>query len=73
MAKNTMAVTVPIVVLTATVEQLQFIIDECKTNLAFSDCLDPYEDVDSATSDDTKHLEMVVSLLHQCVTKKESM
>ena len=73
MAKNTMAVTVPIVVLTATVEQLQFIIDECKTNLAFGDYLDPYEGVDSVTSDDTKRLEMIVSLLHQRVTKKESM
>jgi len=73
MAKNTMAVTVPIAVLTATVEQLQFIIDVCKTNLAFGDYLDPYEGVDSVTSDDTKHLEMMVSLLHQCVTKKESM
>jgi hypothetical protein len=73
MAKNTMAVTVPIAVLTATVEQLQFIIDECKTNLAFGDYLDPYEGVDSVTSDDTKRLEMIVSLLHQCVTKKESM
>ena len=49
MAKNTMAVTVPIVVLTATVEQLQFIIDECKVSLAFSDYLDPYEEVDSVT------------------------
>ena len=68
-----MAVTVPIAVLTATVEQLQFIIDECKTNLAFGDYLDPYEGVDSVTSDDTKRLEMIVSLLHQCVTKKESM
>ena len=73
MAKNTMAVTVPIAVLTATVEQLQFIIDECKTNLAFGDYLDPYEGVDSVTSDDTTRLEMIVSLLHQCVTNKESM
>jgi len=73
MAKNNMAVTVPIVVLTTSPEQLQFIIDECKVSLSFSDYLDPYEEVDTVSTDDTKQLEMVVSLLHQCVTKKESM
>ena len=58
--------------LTASSEQLQFIIDECKTNLTFSDYMDPYEGVDTPTSRDTQHIEMIVSLLHQCVTKKES-
>ena len=59
--------------LTTSVDQLQFVIDECKTHLSFGDFMDPYEGVDTLTSRDTKHLEMIVSLLHQCVTKKENM
>jgi hypothetical protein len=56
-----------------TEDQLQFVIDECKSDLAFGDYLWPYEEHDTLTSDTTKHLESIVSLLNQCVTKKENM
>ena len=55
-----------------TQDQLQFVIDECKSDLAFGDYLWPYEEHDTLTSDTTKHLESIVSLLNQCVIKKEN-
>ena len=53
--------------------QLQFVIEQLKCNLEFSDYFNSYGvGGDSVTSDDTKHLEEMVTLLHQCVTKKEN-
>ena len=59
-------------IVSMTQDQLQFVIDECKSDLAFGDYLWPYEEHDTLTSDTTKKLESIVSLLNQCVTKKEN-
>ena len=53
--------------------QLLFVIEQLKLNLEFSDYFNSYSsEGDDVTSDDTKHLEEMVTLLHQCVTKKEN-
>jgi|TARA_R110000822_G_scaffold20933_2_gene66671 hypothetical protein len=65
--------TMEMTLISMTKDQLQFVIDECKSNLEFGDYINQYEGVDTLTSDTTTHLETLVSLLHQCVTKKENM
>ena len=53
--------------------QLQFVIEQLKLNLEFSDYFNSYGvGGDKITSTDTKYLEEMVTLLHQCVTKKEN-
>lgn len=52
--------------------QLQFVIEQLKLNLEFSDYFNSYGMGDDVTSTDTKYLEEMVTLLHQCVTKKEN-
>ena len=53
--------------------QLLFVIEQSKLNLEFSDYFNSYGvGGDSVTSTDTKYLEEMVTLLHQCVTKKEN-
>jgi len=53
--------------------QLQFVIEQLKLNLEFSDYFNSYGvGGDKTTSTDTKYLEEMVTLLHQCVTKKEN-
>ena len=53
--------------------QLQFVIEQLKFNLEFSDYFNSYGvGGDKTTSTDTKYLEEMVTLLHQCVTKKEN-
>ena len=53
--------------------QLLFVIEQSKLNLEFSDYFNSYGvGGDKTTSTDTKYLEEMVTLLHQCVTKKEN-
>jgi len=52
--------------------QLLFVIEQLKCTLEFSDYFNSYGGEDSVTSTDTKYLEEMVTLLHQCVTKKEN-
>ena len=53
--------------------QLLFVIEQSKLNLEFSDYFNSYSsEGDDITSTDTKHLEEMVTLLHQCITKKEN-
>ena len=53
--------------------QLLFVIEQSKLNLEFSDYFNSYSsEGDDITSTDTKYLEEMITLLHQCVTKKEN-
>jgi len=53
--------------------QLQFVIEQLKCTLEFGDYFNSYGmGDDNLTSDDTNHLEEMITLLHQCVTKKEN-
>ena len=58
-------------VLNVTGEQLDFIIQECMTSLSFGDYFDPYSCSESTTTETTKHLVALTTLLHECVTLKE--
>ena len=52
-------------------EQIDFIIQECMTSLEFGDYFDPYSCSESTTTDTTKHLVALTTLLHECVILKE--
>jgi len=56
--------------LNVTGEQIDFLIQECMTSLSFGDYFDPYGDR-SATTETTKHLVAITTLLHDCVTLRE--
>jgi len=56
--------------LNVTGEQIDFLIQECMTSLSFGDYFDPY-DGRSATTETTKHLVAITTLLHDCVTLRE--
>jgi len=57
--------------LNVTGEQISFIIQECMTSLAFEDYFDPYDVEETITTETTKHLLAVTTLLHDCVTLKK--
>jgi len=57
--------------LNVTGEQLNFIIQECMTSLAFGDYFDPYDVEETIATETTKHLVALTTLLHDCVTLKE--
>ena len=52
-------------------EQIDFIIQECMSSLVFGDYFDPYSCSESTTTETTKHLVALTTLLHECVTLKE--
>ena len=54
--------------LNVTSEQISFIIQECMTSLAFGDYFDPYDTKETATTETTRHLVALTTLLHDCVT-----
>ena len=57
--------------LNVTGEQLDFIIQECMTSLAFGDYFDPYDVEETIATETTKHLVALTTLLHDCVTLKK--
>ena len=52
-------------------KQIDFIIQECMTSLEFGDYFDHYSCSESTTTETTKHLVALTTLLHDCVTLKE--
>jgi len=58
-------------VLNVTGEQIDFLIQECMTSLSFGDYFDPYDNTETTTTETTKHLVAITTLLHDCVTLRE--
>ena len=57
--------------LNVTGEQIDFLIQECMTSLSFGDYFDPYDSKETTTTETTKHLVAITTLLHDCVTLRE--
>jgi hypothetical protein len=57
--------------LNVSTDQLEFIIDECKSSLSFGDYFDAYAVDCSLDTKTTGHLLGVVQLLHDSITLKE--
>lgn len=51
--------------------QVDFIIEECKTSLAFGDYFDPYTVNDDLSSETTQYLVNVTTLLNKMVKARE--
>jgi len=51
--------------------QVDFIIQECKTTLAYGDFMDPYQADDALTSETTQYLVNVTTLLNKMVHGRE--
>ena len=51
--------------------QVDFIIEECKTSLVFGDYFDAYSTNEDISSETTRHLVHVITLLNKMVKAKE--